>query len=204
VTCECDKAVEVVLRFADHPAIIERMSTGTVTAPTIDSGTEYGGLGLLRIPKEAHTLAGFRRWVLSDEVPEKLPVTFLKGEVYVDMSQEEIFHHALVKTAIAGRMFNLNEDDDFGHLFINGVLVTNKAAGVSNNPDMAAIFWRSLAKGLCKYTTRGKRGVEIVGSPDWLLEIVSDSSVFKDKQQLRQAYHEAGVREYWIIDARSD
>lgn len=56
---------------------------------------------------------------------------------------------------------------------------------------MAAVFWRSLAKGLCKYVTPGTRGVEVVGFPDWLLEIVSDSSVFKDKQQLRHAYHEA-------------
>lgn len=183
--------------------MIERMNTATLAAPTVDS-PESDGLGLLHIPKEAHTLTGFRRWVLSDAFPEKLPVTFLKGEVYVDMSKEEIFHHALVKTAVAGRMFNLNEEADLGNLFINGVLVTNKAAGVSNNPDMAAIFWKSLEKGLCKYLTRGKRGVEIVGSPDWILEIVSDGSVFKDTHQLRVAYHEARVREYWIIDARGE
>lgn len=99
---------------------------------------------------------------------------------------------------------NLNEEIDFGNLFINGVLVTNRAARVSNNPDMVAVFWQSLARGLCKYTTRGDRDVEIVGSPDWMLEIVSDSSVIKDTEQLRQAYHKARVREYWIIDARGE
>ncbi len=37
-----------------------------------------------------------------------------------------------------------------------------------------------------------------------MLEIVSNSSVSKDKRKLRQAYHQAGIREYWLIDARGD
>jgi Uma2 family endonuclease len=37
-----------------------------------------------------------------------------------------------------------------------------------------------------------------------LLEVISDSSVQKDYVTLRQAYWEAGVREYWIVDARKD
>jgi Uma2 family endonuclease len=49
-----------------------------------------------------------------------------------------------------------------------------------------------------------QRAMEIEGSPDWVLEIVSDSSVAKDMRDLRQAYHRAGIREYWLIDARGD
>src|SRR5437016_3660918 len=45
---------------------------------------------LLRIPADAHTHAGFRSWVRSDACPEKLPVMFLNGEIYIDMSMEEI------------------------------------------------------------------------------------------------------------------
>ena len=160
--------------------------------------------GLLHIPADAYTHKGFRRWVLSDECPEKLRVMFLNGEIYIDMSEEEIRTHSAVKTAVAGTMFNLNEKADFGNLYINGVLVTNKQARVSNNPDMVAVFWKSLEEGRVEYSARNEKELEIVGSPDWLLEIVSDSSVFKDKTQLREAYHRAGVREYWIIDARGD
>jgi Uma2 family endonuclease len=36
---------------------------------------------------------------------------------------------------------------------------------------------------------------------DWVLEIVSPSSKRKDKVLLRKAYYEAGVSEYWLIDA---
>lgn len=160
---------------------------------------------LLHIPSNAYTLAGFRAWALSDAFPEKQRVTFLNGEIYLDMSKEDIFTHASVKTAAAGTMFKLNEAKDFGDLYINGVLVTNVAAGVSNNPDMVAVFWESLDSGKVRYVkTKKERGVEIEGSPDWVLEIVSDSSVVKDTIDLRDAYHRAGIGEYWLIDARGE
>jgi Uma2 family endonuclease len=34
------------------------------------------------------------------------------------------------------------------------------------------------------------------------VEIVSDSSVTKDTRRLPAAYFEAGVREFWLVDAR--
>ncbi len=43
---------------------------------------------------------------------------------------------------------------------------------------------------------------EIAGAPDWVMEVVSDYSVDKDRTLLRKAYHTAGIREYWLIDAR--
>lgn len=43
-----------------------------------------------------------------------------------------------------------------------------------------------------------------VGSPDLVVEIVSKTSVKKDTILLRQADALAGVREYWLIDARGD
>jgi Uma2 family endonuclease len=167
----------------------------------------YDAPGLFRVPKEAHVLAGFRQWVLADDFPEKLRVTFLHGDVYLevgDMGKEEIRTHAAVKTEMARVLTTLNAEDDYGDFYINGVLVTNEEADVANNPDMVAVFWESLEKGLCKYASRGERDSEIVGSPDWLLEIVSDSSVIKDTQNLRRAYHQARVREYWIVDARKE
>jgi Uma2 family endonuclease len=166
---------------------------------------EAGDNLLLRIPATAHTLPGFRAWVLSDAFPEKQPVMFFNGEVYLDMGKEDIFTHSAVKTAVAGTLFKLNEKVDFGDFFINGVLVTNVEANVSNNPDMAAVFWESLDSGRTRYVRNKKgRSIEIEGSLDWVLEIVSDSSVTKDTRDLRQAYHLAGIREYWLIDARGD
>jgi Uma2 family endonuclease len=45
---------------------------------------------------------------------------------------------------------------------------------------------------------------EIEGTPDWVLEVLSDSSVEKDTEKLRGAYHRAGIPEYWLVDARGE
>lgn len=166
----------------------------------VDDGTP----GSFRIPRSAHTLNGFRAWVLSDEFPEKLKATYLRGDVILDLSKEEIRTHAAVKTAVVVPVANLIEELDFGDLYINGVLVTNAAAAVSNNPDAVAVSWASLEAGRVRYVTRKGRDLEMEGSPDWVREIVSDSSVWKDTQELVEAYHRARIAEYWLVDARGD
>lgn len=39
-----------------------------------------------------------------------------------------------------------------------------------------------------------------LGAPDWVIEIVSPSSVKMDYERKKVLYREAGVREYWIVD----
>jgi Uma2 family endonuclease len=46
--------------------------------------------------------------------------------------------------------------------------------------------------------------IELQGTPDGILEIVSPSSVDKDTNKLMVRYHQAGIAEYWLIDARGD
>lgn len=46
--------------------------------------------------------------------------------------------------------------------------------------------------------------IELEGSSDMVLEVVSDSSAKKDYELLRVAYWKAGVREYWLVDARGE
>jgi Uma2 family endonuclease len=175
------------------------------SVPPVLLNGKLDGNFVFHIPRDAYTLAGFHKWVLSDEFPEKQPVMFRNGEIFLYMPKEDVFTHAAVKTAVAGPVYNLNQELDLGDFYTNGVLVTNVEADISNNPDMVGLLWESLETGKVRYVTKKKdRAVEIEGSADWLLEIVSDSSVKKDKLQLRESYHKAGVREYWIIDARGD
>src|SRR5438552_14898108 len=105
---------------------------------------EIGHDFALHIPRDAGTLAGFRKWVLSDEFPEKQPVMFRNGEIYLYMPKEDVFTHAAVKTAVAGTIFILNQELDLGDFYVNGVLVTNVEADISNNPDMVGLLWDSL------------------------------------------------------------
>lgn len=156
------------------------------------------------IPRDVHTLAGFRAWVHSEDTSEKLRASFLKGKVYLDMSREEIRSHALVKIEVGRALGNLNVEVDFGYLFIDGVLIVNVPAKVSHNPDGVAVLWRSLKRGRVRFLAKNNRETEIVGSPDWVMEILSNSSVTKDTIELRETYHRAKIGEYWLIDARGD
>ena len=40
----------------------------------------------------------------------------------------------------------------------------------------------------------------IFGPPDWILEILSPSTSYKDQTQKRNLYEQFGVKEYWILN----
>jgi Uma2 family endonuclease len=86
----------------------------------------------------------------------------------------------------------------------DGVLLSNADADIAVNPD--AVFVSHAARQDRVRFLEGTKGgyVEMQGSPDMVLEVVSDSSVRKDLHQLRQDYWEAGIREYWLVDARRE
>jgi Uma2 family endonuclease len=44
--------------------------------------------------------------------------------------------------------------------------------------------------------------VELQGTPDMVLEVVSESSVTKDTITLQELYWQAMIPEYWIVNAR--
>jgi Uma2 family endonuclease len=52
----------------------------------------------------------------------------------------------------------------------------------------------------------GEKGMhtEVVGSPEIVIEIVSASSEVKDTEWTMSAYFDAGIAEYWLIDARAE
>jgi Uma2 family endonuclease len=161
--------------------------------------------GCVRIPRTAATLAGFRAWAKSDAIPEKVRVTFVDGEIYYDMSNEELETHNKPKIEVARVLLNLNRKRKRGNFYGDGVLVSNEEAEVSNNPDGTFLLRATIESRRVRLVPReGREGqyTEIEGAPDWVMEIVSNDSVRKDTVQLREAYHRAGISEYWLIDAR--
>lgn len=123
------------------------------------------------------------------------------------MSNEDPECHVGVKTETDRTLTNLNREVRLGKYYGDGVLLTNEAAGISNNPDAVFLLGKSIRLGRVRLIPReGKQGAykEIEGIPDWILEVVSDSSVQKDTEKLRDAYHRAGIPEYWLIDARGE
>lgn len=150
-------------------------------------------------------LSAFREWAGKNDLPEQVKVFFYRGEVWVDMGKQQIFTDVAVKTEITSVLYQFVKGQKLGNLFSDGVLVTNESAELSGNPDAVFVSKGALTTGHV-VLVEGKDGgfVELLGSPDMVLEVVSDSSEEKDNQTLFEAYFEAGIPEYWLVDARGD
>src|SRR4051812_48375585 len=89
----------------------------------------------VRVPSWVSDIHGFRGWTDSDDFPTEPRIWWLKGEVWVDMSEEAIFTHLLVKTACRIVLGILAEPTLSGLYFTDGALLSNFAADISGNPD---------------------------------------------------------------------
>ena len=156
------------------------------------------------VPESARTLDGFGAWAASGTFPEHGRVTYFRQGVFLDMSPEEANKHSKVKTEIARVLGNLVKDRDLGEMHGDGLWITNDKADLSNVPDATFVSWESLKTGRVQLikSTDEDDGIEMRGSPDWVLEVVNNSSVQKDTVWLPKAYHAATVKEYWLVDAR--
>lgn len=121
------------------------------------------------------------------------------------MSMEQIFTHLDVKGEIFFTIKRILRTDDIGRMFTDGLFLVNELAGISGKPDGTFIAHESRRNGLVTFIEGKERGfTQVVGSPDMLLEVVSDSSEKKDLDILLDDYYVAGVKEYWLVDVRGD
>src|ERR1043166_8009476 len=92
--------------------------------------TEY-----IQVPSWVIDLESFRRWSDDDAFPETGQISFLKGDVWVDMSKEQLFDHNQVKTEFTRVLAELVRASQAGRYFADGAFVSNVDADVSNQPD---------------------------------------------------------------------
>ncbi len=156
------------------------------------------------IPAWVKDLASFRRWANTDEFPEEGRVCWLEGEVWADVSKEQIFSHVLVKTEIVSVLRRIVKDEATGLFLADGALLVNVDVEFACVPDAVFVSTAGLRDRVRLIEGKEEGYVELEGSPEMVLEVVSTSSVRKDTVTLRRAYWEAGVREYWLVDARAD
>jgi Uma2 family endonuclease len=158
----------------------------------------------LEIPLALHSLADFRRWAASDAFPERGRIDYLAGRIEVDMSPEDLFCHGTLKGEIHGALHQIVKSQDLGYLFIDRARISSVEADLSAEPDIVLVRYATLASGrvIAKASGKPDRYIEMEGTPDLVVEIVSDSSVGKDTKRLPKAYFKAGVPELWLADAR--
>ncbi len=162
----------------------------------------------IELPLEVGNLAGFRQWALSDEFPESGRIDFINGNIEIDMSPENAFTHGSPKVKLIQVLSAIVEKDDAGYLFSDRMRCSSVPADLSVEPDIIFISHDALDSGRVKLIEQAGGNeddfIELEGPPDLVVEIVSKSSVGKDTKRLPPAYFKAGVREFWLIDARRD
>lgn len=116
---------------------------------------------------------------------------------------EEFFTHNQVKQAFNTRIGGVVEDSQLGYYIPDNMLLSNAAAGLSTEPDAAFAFWETMRSGKLRLIegATADRFVELEGTPDMVLEILSKTSIRKDTKVLRDLYWRAGVQEYWLVNA---
>ena len=81
------------------------------------------------------------------------------------------------------------------------MLLTNLEVNLSSEPDGMFVSNQCFEEKRA-VLIEGDESLEVVGSPDMTLEVISPTSVGKDTVDLRRLYWEAGVKEYWLVDSR--
>src|SRR5262249_18576122 len=110
-----------------------------------------------------------------------------------------------VKSVLNMVVGGLVQQADTGTFLSDGLRVFNTAADLSAVPDSTYLSYDAFRDGRVRFVEGREGGYTAVeGSPDLVIEVVSDSSEDKDTEWLMGAYWEAGIREYWLIDARNE
>ncbi len=156
----------------------------------------------LLIPDWVCDLESFRRWAKSEEFPSRGWYAHLNGQLWVDPSMEKAAHNRL-KTKFSSVLAPLVEEARSGYLFGDRMLLTNDRVGLSTEPDGMFVSYAAI-KEQRALLEDGADSLEVQGSADMILEIISPTSENKDTVVLRDLYWRAGIGEYWLADARAD
>jgi Uma2 family endonuclease len=156
----------------------------------------------VRIPEWVVDLDSFRRWARSDEFPEQGQFSHLNGELWVDLSMERFGHNQL-KGECALVVGGLVKSQKLGYFCQDGMLLTNPDARLCTEPDAMFVSWETLRSGEV-VLDEGPDTLEVLGTPDMVLEVISPTSVKKDTVVLRDLYDQASIPEYWLVDARKN
>jgi Uncharacterized protein conserved in cyanobacteria len=185
--------------------VAERRTKKRNRSTKLTGGMAIRIAGRLDIPDWVRDHESFRRWARSPDCPEVARVAFYDGDLWVDPDMEQIYFHNRVVVRIAGVLDSLVESEELGTYIGDGVLLTHPDVKLSTVPDGCFFSFLAVESGRIREVPGSKSGhVELEGSPEMVLEVVSDPSETKDLIDLRELYWKAGIDEYWIVDARTE
>ena len=149
----------------------------------------------------------FRQWARSDEFPEHGRIDYIDGCIeVVGMAPEALGSHGSPKVEIVSVIHQRLKSRRSGKVFVDRMRYSCPQAGLSVEPDVLFVSYEAIEDGRARLVPLRRypnEYIEIEGAADLVIEIVSHKSVAKDTVQLPEQYFEAGVREFWLVDARS-
>jgi Uma2 family endonuclease len=154
----------------------------------------------IRIPPEAvDDFDAFRRWTKSKDFPERGEYAFLGGDLWADVTMETLIHNQFKLQITAVLSLMVVEALKLGYFFSDRMRLVHEAVNLSSEPDAMFASHESVRSGRMRWE-RGRESLEVIGTPDMVLEIVSTTSERKDSVLLRELYAEAGIAEYWLVN----
>ena len=136
-----------------------------------------------RILEESYTIEDIYN------LPQGKRAELIDGEIYM-MASPSTIHQRLVM-ALSNRIYNyIDSKQGSCEVFLSPFAVfLNADNEIYLEPDISVICDKS------KITDEGCKG-----APDWVIEIVSQSSKRMDYYIKLFRYRTAGVKEYWVVD----
>jgi Uma2 family endonuclease len=156
----------------------------------------------VRIPTGIASRASFLRWARSDRFPDHGWYSWLNGELWVDNTMERMNHNQ-VKGIFAIVLGTIILAGRLGRYFHDRMLLVCPAVDLASEPDGMFVSFATLKSRRARLH-EGGQSIEVDGVPDMVLEVVSQSSIQKDTEVLRELYAKAGIAEYWLVDASQE
>lgn len=136
-----------------------------------------------------YSYADYQNW------PDDQRWELIEGVPY-DMSPAPLFRHQQILMAIGAMLFNFLKGKPCkvssaptDVRFKNQIHAADKETFTVVQPDLIVV---------CDKDKIDKKG--IVGAPDICIEILSESTAYKDESEKYTLYEKNGVKEYWIVN----
>lgn len=137
------------------------------------------------------------RWTYSDYVhltpPDSFGFEIIKGELIVSPAPRP--QHQWTCDELTGLIRPFVKQNDLGRVFSSPIDVVLGSPAESENVVQPDILF--IARDRLDIIT----DANISGAPDLMVEILSPSSIRRDRSDKMKLYAKFGVKQYWIIDA---
>jgi Uma2 family endonuclease len=153
----------------------------------------------ISVPMGLETLGEFRRWFHTGNYPEKKRIDFIAGDVWIQPSQEGLLHNEICVQLLVTLGTWQRERKVIS--LLKSMRYTNLNTKLSTAPDLMYFSSESVKRHEVELRD-GNDCVEVMGSPEIMVEVSSKFTYQRDTTVLRQQYWQAGVREYWLADSR--